>query len=161
MPRPPRFDVPDVTQHVTQRGNNKIATFSCDEDRRFYKQCLLEHSREEHCDIHAYVLMGNHVHLLLTPRKAGAIPRLMQAVGARYVQQYNRRHDRTGTLWEGRYKASVIGTAEYALNCHRYAATRMMAYRAIVMAPMDSETLEKVRRGDRYRPRKKRAPTPL
>lgn len=199
MPRPPRFDVPDVSQHITQRGNNRIATFLCDADRAFYKRCLFEHSREENCDIHAYVLMGNHVHLLVTPHKPGAISRLMQGIGRRYVVYFNRSHERTGTLWEGRFKASVIDSAEYAINCHRYidlnpvraglvvdpaqyrwssfgrnahgvpdallkdhpvyeslgedAAKRTAAYRAIALAPMDSDTLEKIRKGDRYKKR--------
>ncbi len=120
MPRSPRFDVPGISQHITQRGNNKIATFSCDADRAFYKQCLFEHSRQEGCDVHAYVLMSNHVHLLVTPRKPGAISRMMQGIGRRYVLHFNSSYSRTGTLWEGRHKATVVDSYEYAMNCHRY-----------------------------------------
>jgi putative transposase len=120
MPRQPRFELVDVAQHVVQRGNNRQPTFFCDGDYRVYLETLCEAALRHCCDIHAYVLMTNHVHLLVTPRAPMAIARLMQAVGRRYVYYVNHAYGRTGTLWEGRYKASLVGTPDYVLTCYRY-----------------------------------------
>jgi putative transposase len=101
MARHPRFALPGYTQHVIQRGNNRDIIFFG-------------------CAIHAYVFMTNHVHLLMTPQTATAISQVMQALGRVYVQYFNHRYRRTGTLWEGRFRASVIDTDRYLLTCHRY-----------------------------------------
>ncbi|WP_337243711.1 transposase [Luteimonas sp. gir] len=120
MPRRPRIDLPDVAQHIVQRGNDRQPCFFDDTDRLGYLQDLREIARQHGCAIHAYVLMTNHVHLLATPTAAGQIARMMQSLGRRYVRWINARHGRTGTLWEGRYKACpVIGEA-YLLRCLRY-----------------------------------------
>jgi putative transposase len=122
MPRKPRFNLAEVPLHVIQRGNNRSACFFADKDYQFYLQCLKESAKKFGVDVHAYVLMTNHVHLLLTPHAPGAVSGFMQAVGRRYVQYINFRYRRSGTLWEGRYKASLVDTDPYLLTCYRYPA---------------------------------------
>src|SRR5690242_5050431 len=102
MPRPPRLELPGVPLHVLQRGNNRAACFFGEVDRLFYLKCLANAAVKRGCSIHAYVLMSNHVHLLVTPPEAGAVSAMMQDVGRRYVRVINTIHDRTGSLWEGR-----------------------------------------------------------
>ena len=120
VPRKPRFFLPDVPTHIVQRGNNRQAIFFAEEDYQAYLGWLREAAARWSCDIHAYVLMTNHVHLLLTPRDAEGISRLMQYLGRRYVPYVNHQYRRSGTLWEGRFKASLIQTDRYLLVCHRY-----------------------------------------
>ena len=120
MARQPRFVLPGHPQHVIQRGNNRDIIFVTDTDREFYLEVLLESCRRFECRIHAYVLMTNHVHFLLTPDTQSAISQVMQSVGRRYVQYFNYSYRRTGTLWEGRYKSTLIDTEKYLLTCHRY-----------------------------------------
>ena len=120
MPRPPRLDLPGVPQHVIQRGNNRAACFFGDTDRRFYLKCLAESAGRRGCEVHAYALMGNHVHLLATPSEPGAIGMMMQDVGRRYVRVINTVHGRTGTLWEARFRSSLIDSENYPLVCQRY-----------------------------------------
>ncbi|WP_297830441.1 transposase [Thermomonas sp.] len=120
MARQPRIDLPGIPQHIVQRGNNRLPCFLDDTDRACYRQLLREALLASECQLHAYVLMDNHVHLLVTPPRAGAIGQLMQQLGRRYVGQFNARHRRTGTLWEGRYKACLVDTSEYLLRCVHY-----------------------------------------
>jgi putative transposase len=120
MARPPRLELPDVPLHVVQRGNNRATCFFSEVDRRFYLKCLATAALARGCAIHAYVLMTNHVHLLVTPSEAGAIGAMMQDVGRRYVRVINSIHERTGSLWEGRFKSSLIDSENYLLTCHRY-----------------------------------------
>jgi putative transposase len=120
MPRPPRLELPGVAHHVVQRGNNRSACFFGDADRRFYLKCLEEAARRRRCDVHAYVLMGNHVHLLVTPNEAGALGAMMQDLSGRYVRVINRIHARTGTLWEARFRSSLVDSENYVLVCQRY-----------------------------------------
>jgi len=120
MPRLPRPDIAGIAQHVVQRGNDRMPCFLDDTDRRRYLTALREMSLRYGCDIHAYVLMSNHVHLLATPATVGAVSRMMQGVGRLYVAEFNARHRRTGTLWEGRYKSCLVGGERYVLACHRY-----------------------------------------
>jgi putative transposase len=120
MARKPRFNMLGNPQHVIQRGNNRQATFFAEADYRLYLDCLAEAARKYDCAIHAYVLMTNHVHLLVTPGQVESIARLMQSVGRRYVQYINYSYKRSGTLWEGRYKASLIQSEQYLLTCMRY-----------------------------------------
>lgn len=120
MARKPRFDLPGQPQHVIQRGNNKTPVFAETEDYLFYRECLRTASERHCCSIHAYVLMTNHVHLLVSPGERGGISRLMQSVGRRYVRRFNDNHGRTGTLWEGRFRATAIADDEYLFNCLRY-----------------------------------------
>lgn len=120
MARQPRLDLPGIPQHIVQRGNNRLPCFLDDTDRACYRQQLREALLATGCKLHAYVLMDNHVHLLATPPEVGATGCLMQQLGRRYVGQFNARHARTGTLWEGRYKACLIDSEEYLLRCSRY-----------------------------------------
>ena len=120
MPRHPRIDLPDIAQHIIQRGNDRQACFFEDIDRVRYLHDLRDIARREHCRLHAYVLMTNHVHLLATPAAPGQVGRMMQALGRRYVRYINARYQRTGTLWEGRYKACPVMDERYLLRCQRY-----------------------------------------
>ena len=120
MPRPPRFVLPGVPQHILQRGNNRQPIFLSDGDFIVYLEHLRMAANKHGCRVHAYVLMSNHVHLLATPARLDSIAKTMQALGRRYVQYFNRRYARTGTMWEGRYKACLIETQRYLLNCYRY-----------------------------------------
>lgn len=120
MARKPRYYLADVPCHVIQRGNNREPCFMADLDYVYYLDCLKEASQKYDCAVHAYVLMTNHVHLLVTPRKRKGISRLMQSVGRRYVQYINYSYKRTGTLWEGRHKANLIQSERYLLTCYRY-----------------------------------------
>lgn len=120
MPRRPRVLLADYPLHIVQRGINREPCFFTDEDYHCYLHWLEEAARACGCAIHAYVLMTNHVHLLLTPTETGAPSRLMQSLGRRYVQYANRFYRRTGSLWEGRYKSSVVQAESYLLACSRY-----------------------------------------
>ncbi len=120
MPRQPRLDIAHIPQHIVQRGNDRQPCFFSDVDRERYLQELRELALREHCAVHAYVLMTNHVHLLMTPSEAGQIGHLMQSLGRRYVRYVNDRYHRTGTLWEGRYKSSPVDSETYLLHCYRY-----------------------------------------
>ena len=120
MPRKPRMYLPDVPCHVIQRGNNRNACFFTDQDYRFYLDCLTDACRRYGVFVHAYVLMTNHVHLLMTPVRKDSISRTMQSIGRRYVQHINFAYRRTGTLWEGRHKASLVDQDSYLLTCMRY-----------------------------------------
>lgn len=120
MARHPRFALPGFTQHVIQRGNNRDIMFVDEEDYQFYRDRLAHACKHFGCDIHAYVFMTNHVHFLMTPQTPTAISQVMQSLGRVYVQYFNYRYRRTGTLWEGRFKASIIDSDRYLLICHRY-----------------------------------------
>ena len=120
MARLPRFVIAGHPQHVIIRGNNREPIFYSDEDYRFYLDKLKDACIKHQCDIHAYVLMTNHVHLLITPHTDDGISKTMQMLGRYYVQYFNFTHQRTGTLWEGRYKASLVDSEAFALTCYRY-----------------------------------------
>jgi putative transposase len=120
MARLPRTDFVDVAQHVVQRGNNRGACFFEDVDRFRYLGLLADAARELEVAVHAYVLMTNHVHLLATPRHRHGISELMQTVGRRYVPWLNKRRNRTGGLYDGRFKPRLVHTERYLLCCYRY-----------------------------------------
>lgn len=120
MPRQPRLELPGLPVHVTQRGVNQCAIFIDDDDRHHYRRLLREACIEHGIAIHAFVLMDNHVHLLLTPRHPGALSRAMRAVGQCYVQAFNARHGRCGALWQGRFKSSLVDSERYLLTVIRY-----------------------------------------
>ena len=105
MPRRPRIVMAGVPLHIIHRGNNRQACFYADEDYSFYLDWLQEYATLSGCLIHAFVLMTNHVHLLLTPKKKESAALLMKKLGQRYVQYVNRTYKRTGTLWEGRFRS--------------------------------------------------------
>ena len=120
MARKPRIDLPGLPQHIVQRGNDRQPCFFADVDRTRYLQDLRHIAQREYCCVHAYVLMTNHAHLLVTPMVAGGIARMMQALGRGYVRYVNDRYHRTGTLWEGRYKSCPVMEDTYLLRCQRY-----------------------------------------
>ena len=120
MARQPRIDLVGIPQHIIQRGNNRQACFFTDSDRRQYLEWLRRAASKYGGSVHAYVLMTNHVHLLATGAETGALGRMMQSLGRRYVRYVNSSYRRTGTLWEGRYKSCLIDTDRYLLACYRY-----------------------------------------
>ena len=120
MPRKPRFELPGVPQHVIQRGNNREPCFYGEADYRRYLDDLRNAAEKYECVVHAYVLMTNHVHLLVSSSAAYGISQMMQSLGRRYVRYINREYRRTGTLWEGRFKAALVDTDAYLLTCMRY-----------------------------------------
>ena len=120
MARLPRYVLPGHPQHIIQRGNNHSAIFACEDDYTFYRECLIKACNEHDVLIHAYVFMTNHVHLLMTPNTENGLSKVMQSIGRRYVQYFNYTYRRTGTLWEGRYKATLIDSERYLLTCYRY-----------------------------------------
>lgn len=120
MARQPRLIVPDIALHIVQRGVDRQDCFSEETDRLVYLSLLRELCAETRCAVHAYCLMTNHVHLMLTPATDDGPSVLMRKVGQRYVPYFNRRYGRTGTLWEGRFKSCLVESARYVLGCHRY-----------------------------------------
>src|SRR3989338_652996 len=120
MARLPRLILPGYPHHVILRGNNQQAIFSCPADYQTLLDLIEEYAGKSGVAVHAYVLMSNHVHLLVTPEAADSLPRMMQAVGRRYVRYFNDRQGRSGTLWEGRYRSTPIQTETYLLACMAY-----------------------------------------
>ena len=120
MPRRVRIHLDGVPLHIVQRGHNRAPCFFAQADYRAYLAWLDESLREVSCALHAYVLMTNHVHLLLTPSRADSVPKAMISLGRRYVQYINRTYRRTGTLWDSRYKSSTVQAEKYLLTCQRY-----------------------------------------
>jgi putative transposase len=120
MARLPRYFVKGVPLHIILRGNNREPIFGSDDDCQFFKQALLDAVKRHGMLVHAYVLMTNHIHLLASPSTSESVPKEMQSVGRRYVQYFNFRYKRTGTLWEGRYRATVVDAENYLFECMRY-----------------------------------------
>ncbi len=120
MPRRLRLALAGVAVHLIQRGNNRGACFFGDQDYVRYLDHLVEFAPKFGCAVHAFVLMTNHVHLLLTPQQADGPSRLMQRVGQHYVQYVNRTYRRSGTLWEGRFRSCLAQSEDYVLACYRY-----------------------------------------
>jgi len=120
MPRPRRFCPAGYPLHVVQRGNNRQVCFTCDEDLAAYAHSLSEGAEKYGVSIHAWVFMTNHVHLLMTPSTDQGISHLMQHMGRHYVQGFNFKYARSGTLFEGIYRSSLIQGDAYLLNCTRY-----------------------------------------
>lgn len=120
MARLPRLTLPGHLHHILQRGNNRQPIFADREDYETMLALLVDNAPRHGIAVHAYVLMGNHFHLLATPSTAEGLPQWMQAVGRRYVQYFNRRHGRTGTLWEGRYRCAILEPERYLLPAMVY-----------------------------------------
>ena len=120
MPRGSRLILAGQAHHVIQRGNNRQVIFFEDADRRLFLSVLGEALAAQGCVLHAYVLMTNHFHLLLTPARDDGVGNLMQSLGRRYVGHVNRAYGRTGTLWEGRFKSTIVDTEDYVMACYRY-----------------------------------------
>ncbi len=120
MPRKTRMYLPGIPAHIVQRGNNRSACFFSNDDYLIYKEFLSEGLKRYGGQLHAYCLMTNHVHLLITPCEKETISLVVQHVGRQYVQYINRTYHRSGTLWEGRHKGSLIEADAYLLRCYRY-----------------------------------------
>lgn len=120
MPRRPRLILPELPLHLIQRGNNRQTCFSKESDYLVYLEWLAEYAIANAVRLHAYVLMSNHVHLLLTAGDGTSVAGLMKAIGQRYAQYYNRHHDRSGSLWVGRYRSCLVQDEAYFLTCQRY-----------------------------------------
>ena len=120
MARLPRFVLPGQPQHIILRGNNRNDIFCTDADYLFFLEKLKLACEKHGCFLHAYVLMTNHVHLLISPQAEHSLSKALQMLGRYYVQYYNYSYQRTGTLWEGRYKATLIDSVTYLLTCMRY-----------------------------------------
>jgi putative transposase len=112
--------IPGLSQHVIQRGNNRGATFRVPSDYRRFLDLVRDAAQACRVEVHGYVLMTTHVHLIVTPSCGSSLPEMMQSIGRTYVRQFNRRYERTGTLYEGRYRASLIQDENYWLTCLRY-----------------------------------------
>jgi putative transposase len=135
MPRLARLVIPDVALHIVQRGHDRKACFNHDTDRLVYLSTLHELLPKSRCALHAFCLMTNHVHLLLTPCEAKGPATLMRDLGQRYVQYFNRRYGRRGTLWEGRFHSCLVDSAAYVLACHRYIERNPVRAGMVTSAP--------------------------
>jgi putative transposase len=133
MARSLRSDLVDVPQHIVQRGNNRGAIFFDDSDRLYYLGLLGDAARERDVAVHGYALMPNHVHLLATPRRLGGASLLMQSLGRSYVPWFNRRHDRCGGLYDGRFKPRLIQSDRYLLCCYRYIELNPVRARMVLL----------------------------
>jgi len=120
MPRKPRFFIPGQPQHIVVRGHSREPIMTRLDDFRFMYQCLLCAMAKHGVAVHAWVLMHNHMHLLLTPPRAESLAKAMQSVGRRYARYFNRCYLRSGSLWEGRYKSALVATDDYLISCYRY-----------------------------------------
>jgi putative transposase len=120
MARLPRLVVPEQPHHIIQRGNDRQLIFRDDEDHQRFLLWLREGARQFHVSLHAYVLMPNHLHLLATPADKEGLSRMMQWIGRHYVPYFNRKYQRVGTLYQGRFKATVIDSERYLMTCSRY-----------------------------------------
>ena len=120
MPRQPRLVIVGYPCHIILRGNNRCAVFHSDKDRRFFIECIEDAKKRTKSKLYAYCLMTNHTHLLIEPSSENGIAKMIQSIGRRYVQYINQSYKRTGTLWEGRFKSSLISKDEYLLACSRY-----------------------------------------
>lgn len=120
MARLPRYVVPGQPQHIIQRGNNRQVIFAAEADYQFFRDALIEAAKQHGLIIHAYVWMTNHIHLLATPMFEHSISKVFQSVGRKYVQYFNFTYKRSGTLWEGRYRATVVDSERYLLTVMRY-----------------------------------------
>ena len=134
MARLPRINIANIPQHIIQVGHNNLNCFFDDEDYEFYLASLQKAAEQYDVDLHAYVLMPNAIQMVATPNIANGISSMMQSLGRRYVQYVNHRYQRSGTLWGGRYKSSVIDSEAYLLTCYRYVELKPM-HEGIVESP--------------------------
>ena len=139
MPRRPRIHLDAVPLHIVQRGHNREACFFCEDDYSGYLHWLEQALGENECRLHAYALMSNHVHLLLTPRRAASVPRLIISFGRRYVQYVNRTYKRTGTLWDPRGRLSEDRREKIVLPGSAGWSSRRISHLALHLTPFAGE----------------------
>ncbi len=137
MARLARFALPGYTQHVISRGHHRARVFRDNDDHRYFLEKLGAACAANACDLHAYVLMPNHVHLLVTPQEERGLSKTMQAIGRSYVRYFNDKYGLKGTLWEGRYRATLIDSERYFLVCSRYIELNPVRARGLVDDPVD------------------------
>jgi len=159
MARLPRLDLPKIPQHIVQRGNDRQPCFAADEDYSAYLSDLADAASHSGCAIHAYALMTNHVHLLVTGAERGAVSHMMQRLGRRYVVSFNARYRRSGTLWGGRFKSSLVDSQHYLFACHRY--IEMNPLRAAMVADPGEYHWSSYRRNALGEPNRLVTPHPL
>ncbi|ROS00052.1 putative transposase [Sinobacterium caligoides] len=126
MARLPRLNLIDIPQHIVQAGHNNFPCFFCDDDYLFFLQSLRAASDQYSVDVHAYTLLPNMIQIIATPRVPNGVSSMMQSLGRRYVQYINHRYKRSGTLWSGRYRSSVIDSERFLLSCYRYVELRAL-----------------------------------
>lgn len=136
MARLPRLTLPAYPHHVLQRGNNRQAVFTATADYQQFLELLHDNARKFEVAVHAYVLMPNHFHLLATPQTATGLPQMMQAVGRSYVRYFNDLYGRSGTLWDGRYRSTLLQAERYLLACMVYSDLNPQRV-GLVAAPQD------------------------
>ncbi|MBL4827423.1 MAG: transposase [Spongiibacteraceae bacterium] len=134
MARLPRLHLADIPQHIIQKGHNNLPCFFDESDYLFYLESLKIAADQYKVEVHAYALLSNSVQLIATPRISNAIASMMQSLGRRYVQYINHRYQRSGTLWSGRYKSSLIDSEAYLLSCYRYVELQPL-YQGITDSP--------------------------
>lgn len=120
MARKARFNLRGFPHYILQRSSNSLPCFFDEEDYQFFLESLRTAAAHYQCRLHAYALLPGEVHLLVTPEIESGLPQMMQSLGRRYVQRINHRYHRSGSLWDGRYKSSVIDSGAYLLTCYRY-----------------------------------------
>jgi len=120
MARQPRLTLAGEAHHVVLRGNDRQAIVRDDADREHLVQAIFQQARNQRVAVHAWVVVDNHFHLLLTPDNDDGVPRLMQALGRSHVRYFNDRHQRSGTLWEGRYRSTLVQPDRHLLDCMVY-----------------------------------------
>ena len=120
MPRKPRASAAGVPEHIIQRGNNRQVIFACEDDMKCYVTWLMQYAKKYDVQVHAWVLMTNHVHLLCTPSSATGISQMMQSLGRMYVMYFNKAYARSGTLWEGRYRSCLVQEEDYLMQLYKY-----------------------------------------
>ena len=120
MPRRARMYIKGLPYHIVQRGNNREACFIEEENYQFYLELWEKISEQKGVAVHAYCLMTNHIHFLVTPEEETSISETMKIVGSRYAQYINKKYKRTGTMWEGRHRVSLVQEGKYLLSCYRY-----------------------------------------
>ncbi|OIQ65467.1 transposase IS200 like protein [mine drainage metagenome] len=136
MARKLRLEFPGACYHVINRGNYRADIFKTEGAKTAFEACLFEACAKSGWLLHAYVLMSNHFHLLATPQLQDGLPKMMQAVGHSYVRYFNHAQQRSGTLWEGRYKSTLIQSERYLLACMVYIDLNAVRA-AMVMQPQD------------------------
>ena len=136
MPRRARLALGGIPWHIIQRGNNRAVCFYAEDDYQSYLHYLKTFADEFGCAVHAYVLMTNHVHLLLTPEREDSAALVMKHLGQRYVQHINRSYRRSGTLWEGRFRSCLTQSEDYVLACYRHIELNPVRA-AMVIKPQD------------------------
>ena len=120
MARLPRLVIPDQPLHIMHRGNNRQDIFNTEDDLVRIKEDIEHGLKKSGCSLHAYVIMSNHLHLLVTPESKRELAFFMQAMANRYVRYYNALHKRTGTIWEGRYKSCLVDSDSYLFSLYKY-----------------------------------------